>query len=80
MTWHDGAPLTAEDFAFAWRVYRDPDFGYADSAPLAQIEEVRDDTLVLDAEAQDEDATVPYWVVSTRHPDRLIAALTTPAD
>jgi peptide/nickel transport system substrate-binding protein len=38
--WHDGGPLTADDFVFAWRVYRVPDFGYADSAPLAQIDEI----------------------------------------
>ncbi len=24
LTWHDGAPLTADDFVFAWRVYRTP--------------------------------------------------------
>jgi peptide/nickel transport system substrate-binding protein len=41
LTWHDGAPLTAEDFVFAWRVYRVADFGYSDSTPIAQIEEVR---------------------------------------
>jgi peptide/nickel transport system substrate-binding protein len=40
LQWHDGTPLTADDFVFAWRVYRVPEFGYADSAPLAQIEEV----------------------------------------
>ena len=27
LTWHDGQPLTAEDFAFAWRVYTDPGLG-----------------------------------------------------
>jgi len=32
--------------------------------------------LILDPDGQDEDATVPYWVVSTRHPDRLISAVT----
>lgn len=24
LTWHDGQPLTADDFVFAWRVYTDP--------------------------------------------------------
>src|SRR3954468_18507432 len=24
LTWHDGNPITAEDFVFAWRVYRAP--------------------------------------------------------
>ena len=27
VTWHDGAPLAAEDFAFALRVYKHPDLG-----------------------------------------------------
>jgi peptide/nickel transport system substrate-binding protein len=41
LSWHDGVPLTAEDFVLAWRVYRVPDFGYADSVPIAQIEEIQ---------------------------------------
>jgi peptide/nickel transport system substrate-binding protein len=28
LTWHDGAPLTAEDFVFAYQVYREPDLGF----------------------------------------------------
>jgi peptide/nickel transport system substrate-binding protein len=28
LTWHDGAPLTAEDFVFAFQVYREPDLGF----------------------------------------------------
>jgi peptide/nickel transport system substrate-binding protein len=40
LTWHDGAPLTADDFAFAWRVYATPQLGVAGSAPLNQMEEV----------------------------------------
>src|SRR5438477_6437978 len=27
VTWHDGAPLTAEDFVFAWQVFATPDYG-----------------------------------------------------
>ena len=27
LTWHDGAPLTADDFRFAWQVYATPAFG-----------------------------------------------------
>ena len=41
LTWHDGAPLTADDFAFAYRVYASPELGRAASPPIAQIEEVR---------------------------------------
>ena len=40
LRWHDGTALSAEDFVFAWRVYRTPDLGYANSAPLNQMEEV----------------------------------------
>src|SRR5688572_19350293 len=27
LTWHDGRPLTADDFVFAWQVYSVPEFG-----------------------------------------------------
>ncbi len=40
LTWHDGAPLSGEDFAFAWRVYASPAFGLAGIVPMAHIEEV----------------------------------------
>ena len=40
LTWHDGTPLTAEDFAFAGRVYATPDFGRSTSTPYRMIEEV----------------------------------------
>jgi len=33
LTWHDGNPLTADDFAFAWELYSVPDFGVAASLP-----------------------------------------------
>ncbi len=40
ITWHDGTPLTAADFAFAWRVYATPELGVSASKPLIQMEEV----------------------------------------
>jgi peptide/nickel transport system substrate-binding protein len=40
LTWHDGTPLSTEDFAFAWRIYTEPDFGLASSAPQSLVEEV----------------------------------------
>ncbi|HZT05541.1 MAG TPA: ABC transporter substrate-binding protein [Chloroflexota bacterium] len=40
LTWQDGAPLSADDFAFAWAVYSTPAFGLADSPPLKQMEGV----------------------------------------
>jgi ABC-type transport system substrate-binding protein len=29
LTWHDGAPLTAEDFVFSWKVYTVPSLGHS---------------------------------------------------
>jgi peptide/nickel transport system substrate-binding protein len=40
LTWHDGTPLSAEDFVFAWRVYATPQFGTATSPPIGLMEEV----------------------------------------
>jgi peptide/nickel transport system substrate-binding protein len=40
LTWHDGAALTAPDFAFAAQVYATPEFGLAASPPMNQLEEV----------------------------------------
>ena len=50
LTWHDGTPLTAADFVFAWRVYASPDMGVSASKPLVQMEEVlapAPDTLLI---------------------------------
>lgn len=40
VTWHDGAPLTADDFVFAAQVYRTADLGFALTAPQQQMGEV----------------------------------------
>ena len=40
LVWHDGAPLTAEDFVFAWQVYAAPQVGIANVAPQSLIDEV----------------------------------------
>jgi peptide/nickel transport system substrate-binding protein len=40
LAWHDGRPLSAEDFAFAWRVYTAPDLGVATATPQSAIESV----------------------------------------
>jgi peptide/nickel transport system substrate-binding protein len=40
VTWHDGAPFTAEDFVFGWRVYTAPTMGNANLAPYNAIQEV----------------------------------------
>ncbi len=40
LTWHDGRPLTAEDFAFAWRAYTAPGVGMFATTPEDQMESV----------------------------------------
>jgi len=40
VTWHDGQPLTAEDFAFAFRVYSTPEFGASESGAFRLIEDL----------------------------------------
>jgi peptide/nickel transport system substrate-binding protein len=39
LTWHDGHPLTAEDFVFAWRVYSDPRLGVFSTEPQDRMSE-----------------------------------------
>jgi peptide/nickel transport system substrate-binding protein len=39
-TWHDGHPLTADDFAFSWQVYRAPELGQGTAPPIGLMEEV----------------------------------------
>jgi peptide/nickel transport system substrate-binding protein len=40
LTWHDGQPLTADDFVFAWRVYRAPGLGIFSPQPQDHMAEV----------------------------------------
>lgn len=40
LTWHDGQPLTAEDFVFAWRAYVEPGLGVFGPVPQILMEEV----------------------------------------
>jgi peptide/nickel transport system substrate-binding protein len=40
LAWHDGTPLSAEDFVFAYRVYATPELGVAGSKPIHLMEEV----------------------------------------
>ncbi len=40
LTWHDGAPLTSDDFVFSWRVYATPTLGASSSSPMRSIQEV----------------------------------------
>ncbi len=40
LTWHDGAPLTSEDFAFALRVYKTPELGSSSTRPIPHMDEI----------------------------------------
>jgi len=40
LTWHDGQPLTSEDFVFSWRLYTSPELGRASQPPLHAISDV----------------------------------------
>jgi peptide/nickel transport system substrate-binding protein len=40
LTWHDGTPLTAEDFVFGWRVMANPALGRAGLIPQRLMEDV----------------------------------------
>ncbi|HEY3117310.1 MAG TPA: ABC transporter substrate-binding protein [Chloroflexota bacterium] len=52
LTWHDGAPLTADDFVFGSQVYRSSDIGIANVAPQS---------LIADASAPDPRTLVINW-------------------
>jgi peptide/nickel transport system substrate-binding protein len=53
LTWHDGRPLTAQDFAFAWQVYASPTVGAKGLQPLNLIESV---------DAEDDRTIVIHWL------------------
>ena len=56
LTWHDGAPFTAEDLVFAWQVHRDPRYGPTVGTPGAPP-----DSLMEDAAAPDPLTFVVRW-------------------
>jgi len=37
LTWHDGQPLTADDFTFSWQVYSNPAYGVSGRLPFRHI-------------------------------------------
>lgn len=49
LTWHDGTPMSAQDFAFALRVYSIPELGASNPSPQNVIDDVAatDDRTVL---------------------------------
>ena len=40
LTWHDGQPLTSDDFVFAWLVYATPAFGVSSTGGIRYVKEV----------------------------------------
>jgi peptide/nickel transport system substrate-binding protein len=40
LTWHDGQPLTSEDFVFSWRVYSHPELGLSNQPPMSAMADV----------------------------------------
>src|SRR5439155_2538191 len=40
LTWHDGQPLTADDFVFSWHVYSSPALGVASQLPFSAMTDV----------------------------------------
>ncbi len=41
LVWHDGTPLSAEDFVFAYHVYNTPELGESTQPPFQQLEDVQ---------------------------------------
>src|SRR5205809_664452 len=61
LTWQDGHPLAADEFAFAYRIYSDPAMGSATTVPFSQLQDVTAPdarTLVLHWKQPYPDATV----------------------
>lgn len=40
LVWHDGHPLTAEDFTFSWQVYSTPAYGVSNTFPIRYMSTV----------------------------------------
>ncbi len=40
LVWHDGTPLSAQDWVFSFQVYSTPEFGHASSPPVGLMESV----------------------------------------
>ncbi|MEA2639092.1 MAG: peptide/nickel transport system substrate-binding protein [Chloroflexota bacterium] len=53
LTWHDGQPLTADDFVFAWKVFTNPSLGGGASSPPF--------SLVDNVSAPDPRTVVIHW-------------------
>jgi peptide/nickel transport system substrate-binding protein len=61
LTWHDGQPLTAEDFAFAWRLYATPTLGVSSATGTASSGSSPGFRLLEDVRASDPQTVVLRW-------------------
>ena len=52
LVWHDGTPLTADDFVFSLQVYNTPDVGQAASFPMK---------IMADVQAPDDRTVLIHW-------------------
>jgi peptide/nickel transport system substrate-binding protein len=52
LVWHDGRPLTADDFTFSWQVYSTPAYGVSNTFPIRYMSSV---------EAPDPLTVVIHW-------------------
>ena len=52
LVWHDGRPLTADDFTFSWQVYSTPAYGVSNTFPIRYMSSV---------EAADPLTVVIHW-------------------
>jgi ABC-type transport system substrate-binding protein len=64
LTWHDGQPLIAGDFAFAYAVFSTPALGSASSPPIGLMENVT---------APDAETVVIQWKTTFPHANALVA-------
>jgi len=71
LTWHDGHPLTADDFVFAHEVYSTPTLGLAGSPPLSQMDRVT---------APDPQTVVIHWKQTFPQANALAATGTDSSD
>ncbi len=62
LAWHDGAPLTAEDFVVAWTLYSIPELGQTGDVPLKFMSDVL---------APDQRTVVIRWHASYPDADRI---------
>jgi len=52
LVWHDGTPLTPDDFIFSWQVYTTPEVGQTGSLPIK---------IIAGIEAPDDRTVVIHW-------------------